>query len=886
MGIVRKFAAALGSMLALILFVAAVGLVSLQILEKKAGEIVADSMHTQRLTLEVDSRLQLARQAERDFILRLKDLGVDGARTVYAAEFATRIGEAGRNVTWLQDMERFSVDGKGSTKSAARLAELRQSLERYSEHFHQIVKMAASNDAENLDFQRKIGEMDGEYLHLTSMVRQLAISVADGARNAHEGISQSSVLIKYILVLSVIFALLLAASIIWVLNRTVAKSAIHLRDAATELSLGNLEARADVDSEDEFGQLADTFNSMAERMTTLINDLEGQAAAAGDRLVDAIDSMSEGFMLYDRHGCLMLANRKLKEFGGENSVYLQPGITARELLWLNADSGIFVNAIGREEEWVEDRLRQHANPGPHVEEPVSDGRWMLLKTYRTGRGEVVVIMSDITERKRKDLQLTSMNSDLEDLVRERTKVLVEKALELKQANERLMELDELKSAFLSSVSHELRTPLTSVLGFSKIIKRDFSRVFMPFAQEDKAVHLGTRIKTNLDIIGSEGERLTRLINDVLDLSRIESGQEDWRFTEVDMAGAINRAVDSASSLFSSKPEVKLTLRRMDMTPLVHADPDRLHQVLINLLSNAAKFTDQGEVSVDLYLDERDMVRLTVEDTGKGIAPQFIEQVFDKFHQVQQGNTLTEKPAGTGLGLAICRQIVEHYGGRIWAESSLKRGTRICMALPAAEPMDRPLVLVVDDDQSVRDYLSMILKKAGYGVRTACDGREALDMASRRPPSLITMDILMPGMDGRTAIRKLQENRELASIPVLVVSVTDDCHTAGGDAALLKPVDREAFLDAVHGLLGCDISARPMLALSHASKGCALESATAYSSDVTGCSETEMWKLLGDGFEGTVLVPGNMAGNIDLPRLCELPSVQILLLPEPPTNKIS
>jgi len=879
MGIVRKFAAALGSMLALILFVAAVGFVSLHVLEKKAGEIAVDSMHVQRLALEVDSKLQLARQAERDFIQRFKDLGVDGARTVYAAEFVERVGEAGRNVTWLQEMKRFSLDKKDTVKSLARLTELRQALERYSDHFRQMVEMAAWVNAESLDFEQKVGELDGEYLQLTSMVRQLAISATDGARKAHDGIAQSSILVKYVLVLSVIFALLLAASIIWVLNRTVVKSAVLLSDTATELSLGNLDARADVDSEDEFGQLAGSINSMAKRITTLVNDLEGQAAAASDRLVDAIDSISEGFLLYNCNGRLMLANRKIKELAGENIAHLNPGTTAMELLRSYAESGVFVNAIGREREWVQDRLRQHDNPGMHIEEPLSDGRWMLFKTCRASRGEVVVVMSDITEIKRKDLHLVSMNSDLEDLVLERTKVLAGKAMELKKANERLMELDELKSAFLSSVSHELRTPLTSLLGFSKIIKRDFLRVFMPLAQEDKALRLGSRIQSNLDIIGSEGDRLTRLINDVLDLSRIESGCEEWRFTEVDMAGAVNRAVASSSGQFTSKPEVKLSIRRFDMVPLVLADPDRLHQVFINLLSNAAKFTDQGEVSIDLYQDARGMIRLTVEDTGKGIDPRFIDRIFDKFHQAQTGDTLVAKPAGTGLGLAICRKIVEHYGGRIWAESLPGRGTRMCLALPSAEPLDRPLILVVDDDPAVRDYFSLILKKAGYGVRTACDGREALALVSKRLPALITMDILMPGMDGRTAIRKLRENGDFASIPVLVVSVVNDCHTAGGDVALLKPVVGDAFLDAVHGLLGNGVSTYPMLVLHDTSGGTDSGLAPAYCSEATNCSESEMWKLLGDGFEGTVLVPEELADGIDLSRLCEFAQVQVLLLPE-------
>ncbi|MBI9081653.1 MAG: response regulator [Pseudodesulfovibrio sp.] len=878
MGIVRKFAVALGSMLALILFVAAVGFVSLHVLEKKAGEIVVYSMDVQRLVLEVDSKLQLARQAERDFIQRFRDLGVDGARTVYATEFVERISEAERNVTWLQEMKHSSQDKADTEKSLVRLVELRQVLEAYSEHFRQLVEMAAWNNVKVRKFEQKASELDDEYTQLTSRVRQLATSATDGARKAHEGIAQSSMLVKYVLVLSVLFALLLAASIIRVLNWTVAKSVVRLSDAATELSLGNLEARVDVDSEDEFGQLADSINSMAERITTLINELEGQAAAASDRLIDAIDAISEGFLLYDRNGRLLLANRRINEVAGENNSYLKPGVSAFELLRGYAESGVFVNSIGREQEWIEDRLREHDNPGVPKEEPISDGRWMQFKTYRTSRGEVVVLMSDVSEQKRNDMHLASMNSDLEELVRERTKVLAGKAMELKLANERLMELDQLKSTFLSSVSHELRTPLTSLLGFSKIIKRDFMRAFMPLAKEDEALRLGSRIQGNLDIIGSEGDRLTRLINDVLDLSRIESGCDDWRFTEVDMVEVVNRAMASFRGQLLFKPEVKLSSRRFGQVPFVLTDADRMHQVLTNLLSNAVKFTDQGEVSIDLYQDAHGMIRLIVEDTGKGIDPRFIDRIFDKFHQAQTGDTLVAKPAGTGLGLAICRQIIEHYGGRIWAESLPGCGTRMCVVLPSAEPFDRPLILVVDDDPAVRDYLSLILKKAGYGVRTACNGREALDLVSKRLPALITMDILMPEMDGPTAIRTLRENSEYASIPVLVVSVVKDCHTAGGDAAFLKPIIGDAFLDVVHGLLGNGVSTRPMLVVQEDHEGASPGVAPVYCGDATNCSELEMWKRLGNGFEGTVLVPKEMADGIDLSRFCEFAQVQVLLLP--------
>lgn len=879
MGIVRKFAVALGSMLALILFVAAIGFGALQVLEQKAGSIVADAMRMQRLALEVDSRLQLARQAERDFSLRVSDLGVEGARTAYALEFTDRIGEARRNVVWLQDMERFQPGHEMADKSAERLAELRQAINTYARDFRQMVDSIILSGAGKADLGRMMGELDGDYMALSSQVRQLAIAATDAARTAHEGIAVSSRLVKSVMVLCVLFALLLAASIIWVLNRTVARNVIRLSDAATELSLGNLEARAHVFGGDEFSQLGDSLNAMAERITTLVNDLEGQAAVASDRLVDAIDSISEGFMLFDNRERLVLANRRIREMAGDRVASLPQGVSAARLFHAQADSGLFVNAMGREGEWVQERLDQHRNPGPHVEEPLTDGRWALVKTYRSGRGEAVVLMSDITERKQRDMDMASINSDLEDLVRQRTLVLVEKAMELKKANRRLMELDELKSAFLSSVSHELRTPLTSLLGFSKIIKRDFLRSFMPLAMEEDHLRLGERIQANLDIICNEGERLTRLINDVLDLSRIESGKEQWRFTEVDMTEAINSAVEAASGLFEAKAEVRLVIRRFESVPLIHADPDRLHQVLINLLSNACKFTDVGEVSVDLYQDGHERIHICVEDTGCGIDSDCLEDIFDKFHQVQQGDTLTRKHSGTGLGLAICRQIAKHYGGAIWAESASGKGTAIHLVLPVAVPEGRPLVLVVDDDPAARDYLCMVLKKAGYGVRTACDGKEALEMAAVHRPALITMDILMPGMDGPTTIARLRENGELASVPVLVVSVVEDCHNAGGDAVLLKPVNGEAFVDAVRTLLGEGGEYRPVLALCESDESIPFGLASLDGERVIRCNPIDLWARINGGFRGTVMVPHGMVQHIDLSRICTMPDLQVLLLPD-------
>ncbi len=275
-----------------------------------------------------------------------------------------------------------------------------------------------------------------------------------------------------------------------------------------------------------------------------------------------------------------------------------------------------------------------------------------------------------------------LRHNLEQKVELRTKDLFKKTVELKEANTRLMELDQMKSDFLSSVSHELRTPLTSVLGFAKLIRKNFSKNFVPMARNnEKAEKKGKRIIENLDIIMLEGERLTRLINDVLDLAKIESGRFEWRDEVFPVGEAIRQAVKAAGGQFAQKPEVKFSMNIARDLPLIKADPDRLVQVIINLLNNAAKFTEKGRV--DLYAAARTdgFVKVSVHDTGIGIPPGDIDKVFDKFHQVTKDDTLKDKPKGSGLGLAICRQIIERYGGRIWAESNIDGGSTFTFALP-------------------------------------------------------------------------------------------------------------------------------------------------------------------------------------------------------------
>ncbi|MCG8354575.1 MAG: HAMP domain-containing histidine kinase, partial [Kiloniellales bacterium] len=243
---------------------------------------------------------------------------------------------------------------------------------------------------------------------------------------------------------------------------------------------------------------------------------------------------------------------------------------------------------------------------------------------------------------------------------------------LRAANERLQELDRLKDDFLTTVSHELRTPLTSIRSFSEIL----------FDNPDLAD--GERTKF-LGIIVKESERLTRLINQILDLAKMESGRMEWRMADVDLREALQEGIAATSSLLADNA-IGLDVRLPQDLPAVHADRDRLIQVGVNLLSNAAKFCDGAAPLVSVQAQQGDEgVRVSIDDNGPGVPPDALDKIFEKFQQVEV--TPGARPMGTGLGLPISRQIVEYFGGRIWVENRAGRGARFCFTLPLAKAMD-------------------------------------------------------------------------------------------------------------------------------------------------------------------------------------------------------
>jgi signal transduction histidine kinase len=285
---------------------------------------------------------------------------------------------------------------------------------------------------------------------------------------------------------------------------------------------------------------------------------------------------------------------------------------------------------------------------------------------------------------------------LEQRVAERTAALAAAIEEAQAARVAAEQGSAVKSAFLSSVSHELRTPLTSVVGFSRLIRRRLDEIVFPAVpvgdpKRDRAMR---QVSENLEIIVNESERLTALINDTLDLAKIEAGRMEWHRDPVDIGDVITRATGATASLLDGSGLAMVVEVAPDL-PAITGDRDRLIQVVINLIANAVKFTPTGSITCTAATangTEPPMVLVSVTDTGIGIAPEDLEKVFEQFGQAaQEGDRLPETPRGTGLGLPICREIVEHHGGKLWVESELGKGSRFSFTLPigAGEPSSEP-----------------------------------------------------------------------------------------------------------------------------------------------------------------------------------------------------
>ncbi len=390
-------------------------------------------------------------------------------------------------------------------------------------------------------------------------------------------------------------------------------------------------------------------------------------------------------------------------------------------------------------------------------------------------------------------QLEEANRTLEARVDDRTRLLAKAVKDAEEAS-------KAKSSFLAKMSHELRTPLNAIIGYSEIMKED--------AEDDG----DTRRAEDLDKVLNAARHLLGLINDVLDISKIEAGKMELYLETFDLTKLINEVIATASPLVSKKGNALAVDCPADIGAM-HADATKLRQMLLNLLSNASKFTEKGTVTlkaVRLIEEDADYMELSVIDTGIGMTPEQLGRLFQAFSQADASTT--SKYGGTGLGLAISKQFAQMMQGDITVASTPNVGSTFTIRMPAKvltkQPKvvnntshkltrspfpsaNRPKILVIDDDKEIRSVIAELLSMSGYDVIEAASGQQGLDHANRMVPDLILLDVMMPGIDGWTVLSKLQDNPKLADIPVIVLSAVGDVEMAmslGAASVLLKPVD--------------------------------------------------------------------------------------------------
>ncbi len=471
-------------------------------------------------------------------------------------------------------------------------------------------------------------------------------------------------------------------------------------------------------------------------------------------------------------------------------------------------------------------------------------------------------------------------------------------VELTEANRRLEEYNRLKAEFVANMSHELRTPLTAIIGFVQL------------AQLSDGDNVPPQYARAFERILRNGKHLLALIDDVLDIAKIEAGRMRLHREHFDLAEVVQAAFGELQSLARQKG-LDYRLRVEGELPLAFSDPLRVRQIVFNLLSNAIKFTPKGGIEAELIPSHEGWCRLQVRDTGVGIESKAMGFIFERFRQVD--GSMSRLAGGAGLGLSIVRQIVELLGGTISVESTVGEGSIFTVLLPlnAPDPAtgepealprvveaaeadrhktesastsqdaaedDRPLILVVEDDPDASALLSESLSGAGYRVRQAMSGSLGLLLAKQLEPAAITLDVMMPGMDGWRVLQALKSEPRTAQIPVVVCSIVDNRalgYRLGASDYLIKPVDPQQLTEALRNVsqsgamdgkgyvlvVDDEHGARDLLATALQRAGYTTRTATSGETALRMISKSVPQAVLSD-----LMMPGGMSGYELIARL--------------------
>lgn len=552
--------------------------------------------------------------------------------------------------------------------------------------------------------------------------------------------------------------------------------------AMVQLTSGQENVELPPEGRDEFGRLARTLrllrDSQAERRS-----LEAAAERQRNTVLTAIETIPDGFAFFDAKDRLVLVNHRYLEIFPELADLMTPGRTFEEIIRAQAERG--TADIGSEgvESWVNEAMRRHHEQQGMVERQFANGTWLRIAKRKTPERGTVAVYTDITDLKHRQA-------------------------ELEEARRGAEVASEEKSRFLASMSHELRTPLNAIIGYSEMLIEDATETGNPGFVGD------------LNKIMGSGRHLLSLINDILDLSKIEAGKMELYIERLSLKQLLVDVENTVAPLIA-KNRNRLTVIASVEPDEIETDRTKLRQNLFNLLSNAAKFTDNDEIrlSVERLEDETgDWLEFSVSDNGIGMTQEQQAKLFQAFVQVDASTT--RNYGGTGLGLAITQHFIRMMGGTIEVESEFGKGSIFRFRIPAQDGTQaaqnvapsqeassgrtRKTVLIIDDESPARKFMSDIIRGAGFDVVEANGGEQGMASIRKSRPDAVILDVIMPGQDGWSVLREIKSDKALCDIPVILATVVADREMGlafGAADHLIKPVDPQQLIDTLNAVAG-------------------------------------------------------------------------------------
>ncbi|PDT80085.1 response regulator [Sinorhizobium sp. BJ1] len=583
----------------------------------------------------------------------------------------------------------------------------------------------------------------------------------------------AAILVGGVVLIGSLLTLLVLRSIVGPLRR--------LNRVIGDLTEGRYDVEIPQEGGDEFGAMAKTL-SLFQQNAIEKKKLEDEAERQRRTIAAALEAISDGFVLYDPDDKILVANSKYCEIFPSHKPNELRGKSFREILQQNVARGQ-VDLEGKApQEWIEERLRLHRDPAGLADERRFGDKWVRITKRKIPDGGTVAVYTDITELKQRQVEL------------ERAKSNAEAA-------------SEAKSRFLASMSHELRTPLNAIIGYSEMLI------------EEARDHNEDELVPDLEKIASAGRHLLSLINDILDLSKIEANKMEVFLETFDVAALLSDVKATVAPLMAKNRNEFVQDLDGDLGEM-HSDQTKLRQNLFNLLSNAAKFTNDGRVTLSARREGRadgDWLVFKVSDTGIGMTPEQQDRLFNAFTQADASTT--RNYGGTGLGLSITRSFSRMIGGIVNVESEVGKGSVFTMEVPAlckweteepraAEPSQiiQPgrTALIIDDDPAARNLIAKALAEAGLASMQAASGAEGIAVAREYRPDAIILDIIMPRQDGWSVLRTLKSDPELCTIPVILATILADRElglSLGAVEYLTKPIDTDKLIRTIEACGG-------------------------------------------------------------------------------------